>query len=149
MKLSRRMLAPAVLGGALSAPEAVKAAIQGGLSGGPALPSNFYPKDGYGDGGCTAEAKALDWRKEMLSQKARMERWARGEFEEGELDNHEHSPWQKPYDHTQHEIAGLKSVSAGHKMRMVADLTRQRYIDYRKQQAVRNLADIIKRLAGL
>lgn len=151
MKLSRRMLAPAVLGGALAAPEAVKAAIQGGR--GPFPPA--YPPPiprGYGVANtCSGEAQnTYNLKDELLSRKAQLERWVRGEFEEGELDQHgPHDPWHRPFDHAQHEIAGLKSVSTGHKMRMTAALARQRYLDYRKNSAALNLADIIKRLAGL
>ena len=89
-------------------------------------------------------------RQNLLEKKACFERWARGDFSEEDLvDHRNHDPRLRVHDHTIQDIGGLRSVSAGHKVRMVAALELQRYREYRQRDAVWSLKSILERLASL
>lgn len=148
--LSRRALFPAAVGGALAAPEAAKAAMQyvgDAKSIRPPIGSAFdYPPMKAGP----QRINPAEIRRGLLEDKARFERYARGEFEEAELSDHDdHDPRRRKHDTSLQEIVGLKSVSPAHKIRMAQDLGQRRYRAYRQKDAAWSLQNIIERLAGL
>jgi hypothetical protein len=146
MSLSRRALFPAAAGGILAAPAAAKQAAQ--YLGEAKMLGPPSPPDAYG-----MPQSDPNWRPRkvasLLEQKARAERWMRGEFEEGDLAYEEPDPRYRRFATTEQEIAGLRSVSAVHKVRMAEDVALRRYREFRQKEAKGYLARLIQELAEL
>lgn len=141
-ELSRRALFPAAIGSVIAAPDVAKAAMQD-LQATQQL-SAYRPAP-------SMPAEDPHWRsrqrESLLKQKSDFERWARGEFEDAELDDvNEPDPRYRRFATTEQEIAGLRSVSAVHKVRMAETVSRKRYAEYRKKNATDYLKKIIEEL---
>lgn len=135
----------------MAAPQAAKAAMQqlGEATASCLPPGSIY--DYPPSAGCKANTiSPYEIRKGLLEDKARFERYARGEFEEADLlDHDDHDPRRRKHDASLQEIVGLRSVSQAHKVRMAQDLGQRRYRAYRQKDAAWSLQSIIERLASL
>jgi hypothetical protein len=139
--LSRRAFFPATAGGIMGAPEAVKAAAAqvAQMQYLPVPPATPYP---YSYAGEAAQDSSIDRKPHLLERKARLERWARGDFGE-EGDGFEPRGMGDP---AMHAISNLRSVSQQHKLVMANDLAHRRYREGRMRGAQFELRHILKQL---
>ncbi|HET6346367.1 MAG TPA: hypothetical protein VFH51_15645 [Myxococcota bacterium] len=141
--LTRRNLGLAAVGGALGGKQAFRD-VGKAIGDGVALRSVPHPVD-YGEAQATTEGIEAQ-RARLLDRKATYERWARGEFEDGEVGA------TPIHDAGQQAIFQMKSLSPAGRAHMLYNLQLRRERAAMQKHALHELLDIehlLKKLAGL
>ena len=148
MKMTRRHLFPAAAGAAAAIPRALQQVYQGGVQLGGPPPMGFAEMQGLQQTPTPDPNWAARRRANLLDEKSQLERWARGEFTDDDLDM-DQDPRYPRFATEEQGINSLKSVSAGHKVRMAGEVARRRYVTYRRKSASEHLDKILWELAKL